>query len=131
MIPLMVCGFAGTVQSIVKNSWLYSNFYLGIELSLAAFAHGLLNVAEEAHHMEKFGDPSIQIGDHMFYTVVCILAAVGALLGSIALEQRIALKKRDEDYQRLNGGVLLGLVGNLLGGSVLMMFILMKLQGVI
>jgi hypothetical protein len=68
----------------------------------------------------------------MFYTTLCLLAAIGALLAAMALHQRFDVLAEDAtDNIRTARGIWLGIVSNLLGGSVLAMFIFMKLRRLI
>jgi hypothetical protein len=128
MIPAILVFLTGFVQSIVKNKLLPSNFYLGFELSIAAIAHGFLNLAEEAHAAHKVAGQaitSVQI-DQMFYTGECVAAAIGALLMTILLKQQTK-----ESYERITSGISLGILGNLLGGTVLSVIVFLKLMGTI
>jgi len=129
MIPVVFFAFTGLVKSIVKKEWLWSNFYLGIDIALAALANGIVNIVDSAHQMESASGPSIGAiyGNHMYYTTLCILAAVGALFGTMVVHQRFEIDDPEGNY-RVQRGIWLGVVGNLLGGSVLAMFIYMKLR---
>lgn len=126
LVPVVFFVFTGMVKSIVKKDWIWSNFYLGIDIALAALANGIVNILDDAHQMEgmsKLPAASTDFGNQMFYTSLCILAAVGALFGAMVVHQRY-----EEDNQRWKRGIWLGVIGNLLGGAVLGMFIFMKLR---
>lgn len=129
-IPVVFFGFTGLVKSIVQKEWLWSNFYLGIDIALAALANGIVNIVDGAHQAETSGGG--ELGNHMYYTALCLVAAVGALFSAMALHQRFEVADQQADgvtgNRRLKRGIWLGVVSNLIGGSVLAMFIYMKLR---
>jgi hypothetical protein len=127
-IPVAFFGFTGAVKSIVQKEWLWSNFYLGIDIALAALANGIVNIVDGVHQTDSLPTMPYEFGTHMYYTSMCILAAVGALFGAMALHQRFDATPDDSGNLRLRRGIWLGIVGNLIGGSVLAMFIYMKLR---
>lgn len=130
MIPVAFLGFTGLVKSIVKKEMLWSNFYLGIDIALAALANAVVNIVDGAHQIEMHTVSPSDIASQMLYTSLCILASIGVLLGAMALHQRFEEEADREglDKNRLKRGIWLGIVGNLMGGSVLAMFIYMKLR---
>ncbi|HEV2711414.1 MAG TPA: hypothetical protein VGU67_14455 [Edaphobacter sp.] len=135
LIPVIFFGFTGLVKSLIKKELLWSNFYLGTDIALAALANGIVNMVDGAHQVEHALPGSVmaaQFGNSMFYTAVCILAAVGALFGVMALHQRFdVLLEGEEGNSPWVRGIWLGVVSNLLGASVLTMFIYMKLRRLI
>jgi hypothetical protein len=129
MIPVIFFGIAGMAKSLVKSLWIWSNFYLGIDISLAALANGIVNIVDGAHQAEKILTPSAELESQMYYTSICIIAAVGALFGTMGLHQRFDVP--DDGNPRRKRGILLGIVSNLLGAAVLAMFIFMKLRRIV
>jgi hypothetical protein len=131
LIPVFFFAFAGMAKSLVKNQWVWSNFYLGIDISLAALANGIVNIVDGVHQSEKVLTPNLQLGSQMYYTSICIVAAVGALFGTMGLHQRFDVPCDEPGNRRWKRGILLGVVSNLFGVAVLAMFIFMKLRGTI
>ena len=131
LIPVIFFGIAGMAKSLVRNQWTWSNFYLGIDIALAALANGIVNIVDGAHQSEASTILSTQLGGHMYYTSICIVAAIGALFGTMGLHQRFDVPDEDAQNTRKMRGILLGIVSNMLGVAVLAMFIFMKLRGTI
>jgi len=134
MIPVAFFGFTGFAKSIVRKEWIWSNFYLGIDIALAALANGIVNIVDGAHQMETAVGSTVGTiyGNQMYYTSLCILAAVGALFGTIVLHQRFeVLPEPATGNHKIQRGIWLGVFSNLLGGAVLAMFIYMKLRRIV
>jgi hypothetical protein len=130
LIPVVFFGFTGLVKSIVKKEWLWSNFYLGIDIALAALANGIVNIVDGVHQAESTPSISADFGNQMFYTAMCIVVAIGSLFGVMALHQRFEVLADNPEIKRdrIKRGIWLGIIGNLLGGSVLAMYIYLKLR---
>jgi hypothetical protein len=131
LIPVIFFFFAGMVKSLVKNQWIWSNFYLGIDISLAALANGIINIVDGVNQNEKHLIPNPDFASQMFYTSICIVVGVAALLGTMGLHQRFDVPTEENSNQRWKRGILLGGVSNLIGMAVLATFIIMKLRGAI
>lgn len=131
LIPVAFFAFTGMVKSLVRARWAWSNFYLGIDIALAAFANAIINVVDSVHQTENAPDPNL--GHKMAYTVICIMLSFAALLITMGLHQRFDTP--DDPAERSNRrrakGILLGVVGNLAGGCVLGLFIYWKLRRLI
>jgi hypothetical protein len=128
MIPVGFIGFAGLVKSLVKSRWSWGNFYLGIDLALAALANGLVNIVDLVHQSENSSGQGLEIGGRVYYTAICTFVAVGVLLGTMGIHQRFDAMDSDPERHRLRRGLLLGIVSNLLGAAILAMFIWLKLR---
>ena len=128
MIPVAFFAFTGMVKSLVKSNWTWANFYLGIDIALAALANAIVNVVDSVHQSEKL-PPDVNFGHQMAYTVICIVLAFAALLITMGLHQRFDVPDGFEaGNRRVARGILLGVVGNLAGGCVLGLFIYWKLR---
>ena len=90
MIPAVFLVFAGLIRSLVRKRLVWSNFYLGLEVVLAALANALVNICERAHELEfpgQYGsDPSY--GDQMTNSAVFLAAGVGILLILMVFHQQ-------------------------------------------
>lgn len=130
MIPVAFFGFAGMVKSLVKSAWTWGNFYLGIDIALAAMANAIVNVVDLAHQAEgtQYGPT---FGHAMTDTAICILLSFGALLITMGLHQRFDVPGEVISNRRYARGILLGVVGNLAGCGVLGLFIYWKLRGLV
>ena len=128
MIPVAFFAFTGMVKSLVKSSWTWSNFYLGMDIALAALANGIVNIVDGVHQAERLKVPDPDFGNQMVYTSTCIVVSIGALLGSMGLHQRFDVEGQENGSRRLRRGILLGVVANILGMAALGMFIYMKLR---
>jgi hypothetical protein len=128
MIPVGFFAFAGMAKSLVKSQWTWGNFYLGIDLALAALANGIVNIVDLVHESEHSPTLGLEIGGQVYYTALCIFVSVGALFGTMAIHQRFDAMDSEPDRHRMRRGILLGIVSNLLGGAVLAIFIWLKLR---
>jgi uncharacterized membrane protein YidH (DUF202 family) len=127
LIPVGFLGFAGMAKSLVRSCWTWANFYLGIDLSLAALANGIVNIVDVVHQAESGSTPMVELLSKVNNSALCVFIAIGALFGTMAFHQRFEILDGDQSNHRLRRGILLGLVSNLLGASVLAAFIVMKL----
>lgn len=127
LIPVVFFGFTGMVKSLVKSQWTWGNFYLGIDVALAAFANAIVNIADSMHEAEKIPDPNL--GRRMSYTVVCIVISFAALLVTMGLHQKFDGPREIPGNRQWVRGISLGVIGNLAGIVVLGLFIYWKLKG--
>ena len=129
MIPVAFFGFTGMVKSLVKNSWSWSNFYLGIDIALAAMTNGIVNIIDLVHRAEgKLLDA--EFGHAMTFTALSIVIAFAALLSTMGLHQKfdIPVEGQRNGNRRVARGILLGGVSNLVAGVALGLFIYWKLR---
>lgn len=129
VIPVAFFGFTGMVKSLVRNNWAWANFYLGIDIALAAMVNGIVNIVDLAHSTEghPMGD---NFGHAMTFTAMSIVISFAALLIAMGLHQKFDSKELGEGIgnRRLVRGILLGIVGNLTAGCALGLFIYWKLR---
>jgi hypothetical protein len=128
MIPVAFFAFTGMVKSLVRSNWAWGNFYLGIDIALAAFANAIVNVVDSVHQTESAPNPNL--GHKMAFTAICIVLSFAALLITMGLHQRFDVPgdPAQRSNRRMAKGILLGVVGNLAGGGVLGLFIYWKLR---
>jgi hypothetical protein len=128
MIPAAFFAFAGLIKSLVKASWTWGNFYLGIDIALAAMANGIVNVVDLVHQAEGHAFTQ-EFAAELTNTVICIVVAFAALLLTMGLHQKFDVPGQSENgNRRIARGILLGVVGNLAGVCVLGLFIYWKLR---
>ena len=128
LIPVLFLLFAGLVKSLVRKEVIWSNFYLGVDATLAALANGIVNIVDGVHEAEHSPQAATAFAEHMFYTSSFLTAAIGALLIVMAVHQRFEV---EQGNSRIWRGIMLGAVSNLIGGGLLGAFIYMKLGGLI
>lgn len=128
LIPVAFFGFTGMVKSLVRSCWTWSNFYLGMDISLAARANGIVNIIDLAHHSEAMAvDPDL--GHQMTFTALSLLVSFGALFGTMGLHQKFEVIGNENDGNRRTArGILLGVVSNVIAGVALGLFIYWKLR---
>jgi hypothetical protein len=129
VIPVIFLLFTGLVKSLVKKEFLWSNFYLGVDATLAALANGVVNIVDGVHETERSKDASAAFAGHMFYTACFLTASIGALLLVMAVHQRFEVEGGGNS--RMLRGIFLGGVSNILGAGLLGAYIFMKLRGLI
>jgi hypothetical protein len=132
LIPVAFLGFTGFVKSLIKKELMWSNFYLGIDIALAALANGIVNILDEVHVNEQFATPTAEFVNQMYYTSVFLVCALGALLVTMTLHQKFEVADVSgvplTRQQRVWRGLWLGVISNTLGGALLAVFIYMKLR---
>jgi hypothetical protein len=128
LIPALFFFFTGLVKSLIRKEVVWSNFYLGIDIALAGLANGIVNIVDEVHQAETSQIAKIELGEHMFYTSMYMMAAIDALLVVMTLHQKFEIMDSNISNQRVLRGIWLGVVSNLLGGALLGFFIFMKLR---
>ena len=124
------------VKSLVRKNWTWGNFYLGVDIALAALANSIVNVVDLAHHAEE---ASVQggssFGNQMGFTAISIVTAVAALFATMGLHQHFDAPEDDaaseNGNRRIKRGILLGIFGNLIGACAFGLFIYWKLKGLI
>jgi len=128
-IPVLFLGFTGLTKSLIRRELFWSNFYLGVDIALAAMANGIVNIVDEVHIAELAGYPR-EFGDRMVSTVILLVASFGALLVVMFIHQRWEEPAASSaNNRRWVRGIWLGLVSNAIGGFVLGAFIYWKLKG--
>jgi uncharacterized membrane protein HdeD (DUF308 family) len=134
LIPPGLLVFTGLVITAVRKKFVWSSFYLGLELVLAGLADGLINFVERLHSVDD--RPYMVNGSFVsmliWYLVFAILA-VGTLFIVIVINQRWEefLPHDQYDELKLKRGVWLGVIANLLGIVVLGAFIYMRLEDIV
>lgn len=128
--PVIFLGFAGVSRSLVKVEWAPSNFYLGIDLALAALANGIINVADIGSTLAQQGlENTRALSMKMAFNAYVLVLATGLLLAVMFIHQRLERLPDDFDGRRWRRGVWLGIVANGLGAGPLFLFILGRLKG--
>ena len=129
-IPVLFLVFTGLIKSLVRKSVNWSNFYLGLDIALAALANGVVNIVEEVHASESLpGGYPPEFGQQMFYSAIFIAASVGCLLTVMTIHQTLEDPLDGEKAnQKIMRGIWLGGVANLLGSGLLFSFIYLKLR---
>jgi preprotein translocase subunit SecG len=128
MIPVAFFGFAGAIKCLVKTSWTLGNFYLGIDIALAAMANGIVNVVDLVHQAEGHAFTP-EFASEMTNTTICIVVSFAALLLTMGLHQRFDVPgESNNGNRRIARGILLGVVANLAGVCALGLFIYWKLR---
>jgi hypothetical protein len=130
-IPVAFLAFAGMVKSLVRSDWKLYNFYLGMDIALAALANGIINIVDLAHRSEA-GSIDGDFAKQMTYTALSIVISVGALFGTMGLHQRFEVPGIGKTSNlRLRRGILLGVVANVVGAVALGLFIYWKLGRIV
>jgi hypothetical protein len=130
LIPLLFLAFTGLARTLVRKAGLLSNFYLGIEMTLAAIATGITNIVVGAHVIENPQCSDVPLSwQIMFNTSIFFTTAVGCLLLILTLHQKFEVLPEEAGNSRMWRGILLGGVSNVLGTGLFAAFIYLKLGG--
>ena len=132
-IPAVFLFVTGGIRSLVLGKVTWANFYLGLDLSLAALANGLVNIADIMHDIEKAEITNAIASDRIIYTLIFIILSGGVLLVVMLIHQRwegIGLDVWGVKH-RYSRGLMLGVLSNLLGLATLLGFIWFRLKGVL
>lgn len=124
LIPAIFLLFTGLVKSAVKKQLLWSNFYLGLDIALAAMANAIVNIVDSVHSAE--GGYPADFGDKMVWTASFLVCAFGALLILLLIHQR--WEDAEQGNFKLARGIWLGVVSNGIGAGALLAFILLRLK---
>jgi hypothetical protein len=126
IIPVVFLGIAGVVKSLIKSQFTWGNFYLGVDLSLAALANGLINIINTLHEYEN-----ISLGhdgqDRILYALCCIFFSIVALFSTMLIHQNFENLVWEPERHKLRRGLLMGVLCNLLGGTALIALIWLKI----
>lgn len=115
---------------LVRRVGFLSNFYLGIEMTLAALATGITNIIARAHMIENPKCSDVPLTwEMMFCTAMFFVAAIGCLLLVLALHKKFEVLSAEAGNSRMWRGILLGGVSNVLGTGLFTAFIYLKLGG--
>ena len=126
MIPVAFFVFTGMVKCLVKSQWAFANFYLGIDISLAAMANAIVNVVDLVHQSEGHAVDA-NFSWQIARTATCIVISFAALLITMGLHQKFDVPEQFSGNRQWARGILLGIVGNAAGICVLGLFIYWKL----
>lgn len=130
LIPPLFLVFTGLARTLVRKTGLLSNFYLGIEMTLAALATVITNIVVGAHVIENPKCSDVPLSwQMMFNTSMFFATAVGCLLLVLTLHQKFEVLPEEEGNSRMWRGILLGGVSNVLGMGLFAAFIYLKLGG--
>lgn len=124
LIPVIFLSFAGTIKSLVKAEWSFSNFYLGVDAALAALSNALIFLVDMSRQMGSSALSPSDLKHQAFWSAISIVVSIAILLWCIAIQQKLDGAKNDN--QRLWRGILLGVMGDLLGGASLGLSIFVK-----
>lgn len=131
-IPVAFLGFAGLIKSLVKREVFWSNFYLGIDLALAGFANGIINVADMGNVINAAGSSEGgRFASKMYYNAIVLVLAFGVLLIVMWIHQRLETLPPDFNGRRWRRGFWLGIVANVLGAGSMFVFIIGRLRGIL
>jgi uncharacterized PurR-regulated membrane protein YhhQ (DUF165 family) len=120
-IPLVLIFSGGIAKKLVRGSgWQQSDFFLGVELALAAMASALVYALDLARQAVGGSDQAYSAAQKMivtaFFTAVCFFI----LLWMLSLHQDWERRSHNPRGQLL----WLGLIGNTLGIALIVAFIL-------
>lgn len=135
-IPILFLVFTGCSKSLVRKGFSWSNFYLGIDATLAAIASAGINFVDTVHSMENQSSAvNVDFGNKACYTLICILCGLGALYLTLMLHQRWefldgvdALSPKHVHRQKIARGIWLGGISNLTGALVMGVYIYFKIR---
>ncbi len=131
-IPAAFLGLTGLIKSLVKGKLLWSNFYLGIDITLTGLANGIVNIVDISHDIEQH--PMIQgiaFSERVLNNAVFLLLAISSLFVVMLIHQRWeqAKKARVTVPIRLTRAIWLGGISTIIGCGVLLTFIIYRLRG--
>jgi hypothetical protein len=132
-IPALFLLVTGGIRSLVRGKVTWANFYLGLDLSLAALANGFVNVADVLHDIEKLEITDAIAESRIIYTLIFIILSGAVLLVVMLIHQRwegIGLDVWGVKHRR-SRGLMLGVLSNILGLTTLLGFIWFRLKGVL
>jgi len=137
-IPAAFLLITGIVKSLVRTELTWGNFYLGLDAALAALANGIVNVVDIVRNVEC-GDQVATAAaatarqSRTYFTAAFICIAFFVLLIVMMIHQRQESAKTPVERMknRWKRGIWLGLVANLIGSGMLLLFlfIYMRLKG--
>jgi hypothetical protein len=133
VIPALFLLVTGGIRSLVRGKVTWANFYLGLDLSLAALANGLVNVADILHDVEKNAISGDIAESRTIYTLIFIILSGAVLLVVMLIHQRwegIGFDVWGVKHRGIRG-VMLGVLSNILGLTTLLGFIWFRLKGVL
>jgi hypothetical protein len=122
-VPLLLVLVGAAARKLVRGTpWVQRDFYLGIDLALAAFASGLIYIYDVVQLMERDGAhlPS-EYADALLAGMSFIVVSMVTFVLMLGLDQ-------DEDRTSFRGVrqfFWLGIVGNATAGGLLTVFILL------
>ena len=130
MIPAVFLALTGLIKSLVRGKLFWSNFYLGIDIALAAFANGIINVVDLGGGLADRGlSDSAGFAGKMYYNAMLLVLSFGVLLIVMFMHQRLEERERRSSGRDWTKGILLGIVSNGLGAATLSVFIIGRLKG--
>lgn len=121
----------GLIKSLVRADLAWSNFYLGLDIALAAIANGVVNM------VDMVGKHSTNAETISQNNAEYLVLSFALLLVTMVIHQRWEGTKLDPTIahvvsgpsNRTRRGVWLGIVSNGLGTASLLVFMLFKLRG--
>jgi len=124
-IPIVLILVSALTRKIVrKTGFTWEYFYLGVDLTLAAFAAAAINVADLLEVERHAGDPPFNdIGvTATIYIIACFLLFVF----QIAFHQDWSDRPGSAKWKQI---LVLGIASNAVGAALLGFFVLLKLRG--
>ena len=128
VVPMVLLIAGGLGKQLIVGEFRWSNFYLGTDFALASLSAGLLNFVDLVTDNKDVTTMFWPV----IYTVGYLLVTFGIYLLLLCIHQGIEKRQKsmtEKQERRKERGVWLGFVSNLIGGSLLCAFILLKARG--
>lgn len=124
-VPLLLVLVGAAARKLVRGTpWVRRDFYLGIDLALAAFASGLIYIYDVVQLMER--EP-LTLHSPSAYTYALLVGMGFIIVSTVVLLWVLALHQDEaqKGLRPVRQFLWLGVVGNMTSGGLLAMFILL------